>query len=75
MSFDSSRAEHLALIMEKNQEKKITFHWSKLNAALSIVIATRPCPIDLYLEGSEIDGDTFLEHLQNRRASFGSLEI
>lgn len=73
LSFDAARAEQLVLVIDKNRSKKICFHGSKLNSALTRVIATRPYPINLYLDASSIDGDAFVEHLQGRTALFGSL--
>ncbi len=73
LDFDDARAEQLALIMDKNQTRKICFIGTKLNSALSAMIATRPYPVNLYLENASIDEDAFLKHFQGRTTPFGSL--
>ncbi len=73
LDLDDARAEQLALIMDKNQTRKICFIGAKLNSAVSAMIATRPYPVNLYLETASIDNDAFLKHFQGRTTPFGSL--
>lgn len=74
--FDTTSHENqLAAILDAASTKKITVWNCSLNHVISTVIATRPYPIDLFLQYSPIDHDAFFENLQRRTTLFGSLKL
>jgi hypothetical protein len=75
MNIDIQRAQQMALILDKNQTKEITIFDSELNDAMCSVLATRPYPIDLYLEVFPAHTETFIRQLDSRKTLFGSLKI
>jgi hypothetical protein len=72
LNMDAARADQLALMLDKNREKKIWFDHTDFNKAALKVIATRPYPMDLTLKYCSLDFHAFGHHLEERRLSFGS---
>ncbi|GAX15221.1 hypothetical protein FisN_12Lu170 [Fistulifera solaris] len=72
MNMDSTRADQLAFMLDKNCEKKMWFDHTDFNQAALKVIATRPYPMDLTLKYCFLDFHAFTHHLEERRLSFGS---
>lgn len=75
VNFDAARSEKLATLFEPASTMKLKFFVSKVNKFLSTVLATRPFPLNLIFETTSIDFDAFMEHLEARTTSFGSLSI
>ncbi|GAX17693.1 hypothetical protein FisN_10Lu413 [Fistulifera solaris] len=71
--------EQLAQILDANPSRKVHFADGIFNAEQSVILATRPYPLDWELPMKhfrfEDDGTAFVDALEKRRSSFGSLCI
>jgi hypothetical protein len=76
VSFTSSHEGQLSLLFDSLSTRNISFFHSRLSSILSAVITSRPYRLKLTLcSSSSVDYDAFLENLQGRRTSFGSLSL
>ena len=84
--FAALQPEQLAQILDANPTRRFDFRTGIFNADLAVVLATRPYPLNLRLtkvtdnetkDGfAFIDGGTaFVDALETRQSSFGSLHI